>query len=653
MRSGRKFSGAWSGTSWFVPAVLLLLVGCRSEPVTILLFPDGGPVQTDGGVVDDHDLAPPEPPHWRWESPRPQGNNLRAVFVAPGATAAADEVYITGDSGTLFHQAGGVWDQVDVSGLLGFNGSTLLALQGSGPDDLLAVGVYDAVLARRLGQWGVQDPIRSGFGDGLLTAVWASGAQGESYVVGTTGRIYHVHGAWTQEATGLSSVYLGGVSGSGTGDAQEVFAVGAVGTVLHRKGGTWTMEAAGLSTQQLNAAAALPGGECYAVGQNGTVLHRQKDMWAAETVPTTAALYGVWASGEQIFAVGGKGTVLRRKSGTWVVDADGVTGELLSAVYGVMHGGQATVYAVGNLGTLLRRDQTGWTSLAPTLSENPLSSVWARGANEIYAVGGGGVILRRTGTAGQGTWTPEGAGATTESLNAVSGWAPSPPGEAEVYAVGTTGTILHRSAGTWNVEGAVLTGEDFSAVWVGADAVYAVGGNGRIGRKDDDQGQWSLDKGLPSMAGDLSAVWGTGHGADRVVYIGTRTGGIFRLAQGVWVKEGQGLTTEALTGMFGTGPDEVYALGPKGQALHRLGGRWFVEPLNLRTKAARGVVGCTVPGSDRLYGLSSQGDILLRAGTSWGRDGTPLTGQQLMGISAVGVDDVYAVGIGGIVLHRF
>ena len=578
-------------------ALFVVVAGCRSAPVTVVPFPDGGD-NSDGGM-NGPDLAPPPAPAWHWESPRPQGNNLRTVFAVPGATVLDDELFVAGDSGTLFHRAHGVWDQVDVNDLLGFDGSTILALQGGSSQDLLAVGVYDMVLDGRQGSWTPDSPIQTNFGDGLLTSVWAAPAAGEYYVVGTTARVYHVQdGLWTLEGQGLSSMYLGGVSGTGTGAAQEVFAAGAQGSILHKKGGQWAVEAAGLTVQQLNAVAALPGGECYAVGQGGTVLHRLMGTWTAETVPTTASLYGVWASGDQIFAVGGQGTVIRRVGGVWQLDGVGVTTELLSAVYGVARTGQTTLYAVGNLGTILRRDTSGWTSISQAVTTNPLAAVWARKVDEVYAVGPGGAILRRTGTPTQGTWTPEGAGVTAESLVAVSGYAAAAGGDAEVYAVGTTGTILHRSAGTWTVEGAVLTGADLSGVWVGPDAVYAVGAGGRIFQKT--QGAWASAMGPQRMtAVDLSAVWGAGQGTDRVVYIGATDGTIYRLSQGVWTQEGTALTTEIITALFGTSAEDVYAMGPKGTVLHRQLGKWGAETLNLKAKSDHGVAGCVVPGSDQ------------------------------------------------------
>ena len=65
-----------------------------------------------------------------------------------------------------------------------------------------------------------------------------------------------------------------------------------------------------------------------------------------------------------------------------------------------------------------------------------LFGVWGSGADDVYLVGGGGLVLH--GTQRGAAWAQEPSG-TDEDLLAVWG---SGPGD--VYAVGYAGTILHR-----------------------------------------------------------------------------------------------------------------------------------------------------------------------------------------------------------------
>lgn len=649
--------GAAAGMRLAAAAALLSAagIGCRSEPVGSMEADMATPApRPDGTGGVDLSMPRPAAPEWRWESPQPMGNNFRGVWGVAGASAAEDELFVVGDGGTLLHYDRSGWQAVSAPNSLGVY-DTLAGVSGSGsgPDrDVLAIGGFDKIMLRDGGRWTELNPI-IGNGDSALTALWGSSVPGEYYAVGTGGRIFHVHGAtvFQHEAQGLVTQYLAGVAGRGTGSGEEVYAVGASGKVLHKQAGKWGLEAMGTTVQQLNAVTVMGDGDVYAVGDGGTVLHRHLAMWAVEPAPATVNLNGVWGHGDEVYAVGNRGTVLRRSSSMWKVEAEGLTTELLSAVWGAVHGSEATVYAVGNVGTVLRRQGGTWAALSTRITERSLSSVWARNGGEVYAVGGAGTILRRSGTKERGAWAPEGEGVTTETLNAVAGWAAAMDGPAEVYAVGSSGTILHRTDKGWVIEGAVLTGEELTAVWVGAADVFAVGRSGRIAHKQN--GRWSLIRGVIDT--DLLSVWGTGQGGALVVYASGVGGALLRYSAGGFQREGMGVTDQSLTSVFGRSSEEVYALGTKAVALHRLGGKWYPDSLQspLRMLGGTAVTGCAVPRSDNLFAIATLGRILRRADGTWGTDGPGLTMHELAAISAAALDDVYAIGSEGIVLHRY
>lgn len=631
--------------------LVFLLSACPGEPMgeDVDMRPGKG---KDGGGAD---LGQQAPPSWRWESPQPQGNNLRGVVGVPGQTAAQDDLLMVGDSGTILSGAarpGGVYrteadDLVDARSILAVGRS------GSGEGaQALVVGVYDLALRKVRGVWE-EAPASQG-GSGTLTAVWGSQVAGEFYVVGTTGRVFHVRGTiWQREAQGMVTQYLGGVWGLGAGPEQEVYAVGASGTILHRKGEGWSVEGAGVTGQQLNAVYGLSADEVYAVGDGGTILRRQGGAWAVEASPVAVGLTAVWGAGDEVFAVGQGGTVLRRSAGGWRQESTGLTGERLGAIWGTVRGGQATVYVVGSLGTMMRRERATWTLLSSRVTAAPLSAVWARRADEVYAVGASGLILRRRGTVAVGAWSQEGEGVTGEGLNAVAGHAASKDAEAQVYAVGTGGTILHRSGGAWTIEGAVLTGQELTALWVGADAVFVVGRGGRVARRQQD-GKWQLER-LPAGApeADLLAVWGSGQGAAlQAVAVGA-SGLLLRYAEGAWVREAEGATDQALVSVFGYG-DEVVAVTGKGLALRRIGGRWVPDVITLPQGRSL-VSGCAAPDGATYYAVATGGTILRRGPGQggWSREGIGLTTLEMTGISAAPLNDVYLVGAGGMILHKF
>ena len=65
------------------------------------------------------------------------------------------------------------------------------------------------------------------------------------------------------------------------------------------------------------------------------------------------------------------------------------------------------------------------------------------------------------------------------------------------------------------------------------------------------------------------------------------------------------------------------------------------------------MAGCAVPGTTSYYAIATGGLILRRSGSSWGQDAAGLTNLELTAIAASSPSDVYIVGTGGIVLHRY
>lgn len=615
---------------------------------------DGGSDMKDGGVT-------PVPLSWRWESPQPQGNNLRALWGIAGATMNDDVLYAAGESGTVLVGGATGW-QLQRSAALDTRTVLGLAGQGTGASAVvLAVGQYDLGLRRQNGQWSDLNPIL-GTGDGALNAIWATPTTGDFYAVGTTGRIYAIHnsgGSWVREGMGVTPDTLfaiTGVPGTGSGAATEAYAVGANGRIVHRQGGNWTVEADSLVGQNLNAVWCGDGataGQVFAAGDGGVFLVRKAGGgWAPETTPSSAQLTALWGAGDELYSVGAGGTVLQRKGGTWKQEAMGLTGELLSALWGTVRAGQATVYAVGNQGTILRRNGGVWESMSKRVTTNSLTGVWARGPQEIYAVGSDGMILRRSGPADTGSWNQIAQGVVTSSLNAISGYAPA-TGEADVYAVGADGTIVHKStSGTWAVEGVILTSAELTSVWVGTDSVWVVGRSGRIGKKT--QGAWSPESGPGGMpvTNDLFAVWGTGSGTAQVTYAAGASGMILRRAAGTWTQEGMGLTTQNIVSLFGSGEDNLYAFGDKGAVLRRTGGRWATSPIRQFTGAATGVAGSVHPTTGELWAAGTLGTIVRQVGADWQSE-PALTTQPFKSIAIAATNDIYVVGSSGLILHKY
>ena len=312
-----------------------------------------------------------------------------------------------------------------------------------------------------------------------------------------------------------------------------------------------------------------------------------------------------------------------------------------------------TLGFIGNLGTLLRLDAGQWQSLSSRVTTSSLSGVWARNPGEVYVTGSDGLIMRRSGTAAQGTWATVASGVTTSALNAVTGWSQSPTsGEAEVYAVGASGTIVHKAGTTWTIDGGFLTTQDLTGVWTGPDSVYVIGRGGRIYHKL--KGTWSIELGPMGVPvnNDLFGVWGTGSGNGEVVYIAGDQGLLLRHDMLGWTQEAPTLTTESLVALYGTNEDNLLAFGNKGGVFQRLAGKWQPVANSPYGRGANGIAGCVIPGTQELLTMGDQGIIARKVGPSWPVEPL-LTMQPYNGISAAARNDYYIVGNNGLILHKY
>ena len=636
--------------------------GCWEVPVNEVAsdgstVPDGGSgdMATGGG-----DGGGPGAVNWRWESPIPQGNNLRALWGSAGKSADQDDLFMGGEAGTLITGRSTGWK---VQRSPGSSSRTILGMtgymEGSAPQ-AVAVGMYDLSLLYASGQWSDQSPL-IGTGDGQLTSVWASPMAGDFFAVGTTGRVYRVSKAgtklnFTAEAMGVTTDSLFAVSGTSGPTSPDVYAVGANGRILHRgSDGKWLIEANAMAAQQLNAVWVGSGalaGDVYAAGDGGLIMRKTGGNWSFERPPTTANLTALWGAGDEIYAVGAKGTLLRRKAGAWQLEAAGLTTELLSALWGTDRGtGTNTVYAVGNLGTILRRERDTWSQVSSRVTQASLASVWAASTSEAYAVGSDGLIIKHVGVGAQGTWKIIPNQSMT-TLNAVSGYVPT-SGDADVWAVGTEGTILHQAGSVWVVEGGVLGVAELTGVWVGSDAVFVVGRGGRIYSKT--QGNWNIEMGPmgPPITDDLFAAWGVGSSDSRVVYVAGAKGLVLRRDKAGWTQEASGLTTETLVSLVGTLEEGLTALGNKGTVLKRSSGRWTASSARPLTQTgASGVAACAIQKTGELWGVGTQGVIMRRSGTEWLSE-TSLTNQPFTSVGCAGPDDIFVVGPSGLILHKY
>ena len=265
----------------------------------------------------------------------------------------------------------------------------------------------------------------------------------------------------------------------------------------------------------------------------------------------------------------------------------------------------------------------------PRPAGNPLRDAVASGPGELWAVGGAGTIVRRSG--GTFSLLPSG---TTRDLNAISGQG------TDLFMVGAGGTIL-RSAGASVVAETSGVSTDLYDVWSSGTTAFAVGAGGTILRRTGTAWTKETLPGNPTydfrgvFATSASDVWAVGAGGNIARWNGTA----WTIATNATVG-----TTE-LRAVTGLGAD-VYVVNVGGQIYRFSGGTWY-QAYNGTLKT---ISNLTTLGSEVLAAGSdaNAGSILRGSGTTWARDAY---NDQAMfyGVAAVAQNEIYAVGAGGVV----
>jgi hypothetical protein len=211
--------------------------------------------------------------------------------------------------------------------------------------------------------------------------------------------------------------------------------------------------------------------DIYSCGAYGVILHYDGTAWSPLPSQTGEAFSAIWARGANDLWVAGSAAVMRHFDGrSWTEQA--VPGGAM--ILGMSGTGAATGprqgLAVGESGRILGFDGTSWKLL-----DNPdttsLLDVWAAGADDAFAVGLSGTIVRYQAIGN--TWTRMDSG-TTASLFGVHGSAVG-----DVWVAGD-GVILHHDGSAWRLS-YTSSGTAFLAVWArSAIDVFAVAGHGGI-----------------------------------------------------------------------------------------------------------------------------------------------------------------------------
>lgn len=520
-----------------------------------------------------------------WSNPTPQGNAIRGMW-----TVGANDIWAVGDFGALMHYNGTAWQAV-TSGVT----DTLWSVWASGANEIFAVGDNGRILRSTSGSTG----------GGTFTSL-------------TSGTTQSLFGVW------------------GNGATDEVWAVGAAGTILKFDRATSMWGAASSpTTAQLNAVWGSAKNSVFAVGAGGVITKYNGTMWANESATGTSMnLLGVGGDAARTIAVGVSGTIVTNTGGPTWSGASGGAGTMYS-----VFGKAGTYWIAGAGGVRLRGDGTAFNMVTGDNEPGSFYAISGVDATNVWAGGDGGLLANYT-TA----WTPNPSLLTKprQTIRAVYGF-----NNKDVWAVGTGGTILHYDGTTWTPSnsGTVV---DLNGIWGAASNDLWVVGNARTILRYDGR-NWAPRTLQSTDVTDLNAVWGLGTAGVWIVgapaapmknvliqFKGATEGGVVLTSTG---------TLPPLTAVWGTSLDDFW-IG-SGRSLVNV----IPSTLNIsQTNVGQQVRQIWGSRANDVWAVGDNGFITHYNGTGWTPATSPVS-TNLSGVFGYADNDAWAVGDNGTVVH--
>ena len=411
-------------------------------------------------------------------------------------------------------------------------------------------------------------------------------------------------------------------------------------------------------------------GNTYALGFMGGIFHYTKEKgWEKDALPVDyVKLYDINGDGDDIYAVGERQTVFHKKAGQpWTLMASTSAGRTLEKVYsykgalwaatrrqllyrkagghwqelvlgekesiGLLIGDKDDVWAAGKGCVYHAAPGASWWKTLSVPDNSTINAI-CRSGTRIYAMGSGGTILYKDGPL---EWKQEGQGLTKENI--FCGYAYGD----EIYAGGTNGLILHRSAGHWMKEWKATPGVHLNTIYGDKGQVWMAGNNNMIIHSTGD-GTWNKEcatvKGvqLLDIAGGKEGIFAAG-GHETLLH---------RADNGSWIKEQAILPDTPLSAVFKYDKD-ILVIGRGGIFFHRgLNGQWQRED----SHAGNARFYDLYPGADSIYLVGDEGMILSRAknDTAWHKQvvSEGVTLSRTYGYD----DDIWIMGNNSILLHK-
>jgi hypothetical protein len=301
-------------------------------------------------------------------------------FYSIGGTAP-DNVYFCGENGSVYRRgAGASFGRI----LPGRATEALRAIWGVDNSRVYVAGDAGVVLARQGNSWrDMYQPY-----GGSIRQLW--GAHDNAIFAAAQQRILRFNGhIWTVDY--FEDDPLANYITIWGRDAQDVYAAGDFGKVIHYDGISWKPMDTGIDSI-INVIRGDADGNIYTAGQGGIIMKYDGDSWSEMYSDDSYYFFDLLVrSSTTIFAVGREGYVFKYDGESWR-RMPRVTGYDLLDIWGFR---SDELFVAGRNGTIIFYNGDGWFDLSSEVRTNQnLLAMWGEDRNSFFVVGDGGTILK-------------------------------------------------------------------------------------------------------------------------------------------------------------------------------------------------------------------------------------------------------------------
>lgn len=551
---------------------------------------------------------------------------------------AADNLFVAGDEGVVFHFDGREWQPEELGSKLNVHS---LCISG---EKVFSVGWLGRICMRENGRWR---PLQGGQNETStvnqpLFEIDAA-ADGSLWAVGDYGRVTRYDGEqWIEQDSGCTA-NLRAVLPLSDG---RVLVAGLGGNALELSEGQWRKIETNtgcpiVSMCCLDEDTVIAVGGEYSTQTQEFVgrifLYRDGNWSAVEMDSPLPRLRRVRREGSNILITGDGGVAFR-----WTGQAvSRLATRLRYDLHDVISFAEGNALICGDNGTLLQEvlcseqsepvskvNNNSWQILSSGETNKTLRTIWPIDDNHVIAAGDSGTVLHFQDGALSVHQTPGG-----QRIHAI--WGSSP---GNIYAVCDAATILHFDGEQWaeahrgGVDTALLAITGF-----GPHDIFAVGDNGYALRYDGLMWR-QIETGIKQ---ELYGLWGQ----DSQHLLAVGGGGVILRFNGEhWKSFGAG-TDQDLYSVYGTSLNKLFIAGLAGTLIRFEDNNWHREFTGVRSDLH------SVTESDGVfYTVGSNGTILRNSDGIWEIE--PSDCNSTLQAVATTSTAVYAVGSGGTVLRR-